>query len=187
MKVLTDREAVNWCRAWPLHLEFDDENLLNVTWSGPNYCVDISQMPWRDLLCTATSLAFLGARSIEAFSGGLVWVRRTGIASPDWEVVALRALEKFRLGSGEARSIEAAPAHLFRGDEASECAFVLLLVLLAEWDAYFISPSGDWIAFINHDDFITVAAKTLEIGNGMKESLKTWGPVTEQADPPRLF
>jgi len=62
-----------------------------------------------------------------------MWVRRTGIASPDWEVVLLRTFERFRLGYGETRSLEAARAQLFRKDESSECAGTLLLVLLAEW------------------------------------------------------
>jgi hypothetical protein len=187
MKVLNDLEAIDWCRRGPLHFGFDDEGLLCSPTGGQTYRVDISKMPWRDLLPTATSLAFLGSRSVEGFFGGLVWVRRTGIASPDWEVVILRALERFRLGFGENRSLEAARAHFFRSDESSECSAVLLLVLLAEWDAYFIHSSGDWIAFISHDDHITVVTKTPEVGRDIKESLETWGAVVQRFVPPRLF
>jgi hypothetical protein len=140
MKALTDREAMDWCRALPLQLEFDDAGRLSVPRESQTYTVDISKMPWRELLPTATSLAFLGSHVPKAFSGGLVWIRRTRIASPDWEEVVLRLLERFRMGYGESRSIEAARAQLFRSDESAELAGVILLVLLAEWDAYVVTP-----------------------------------------------
>src|ERR1700733_6717648 len=161
MKVLTNKEAVEWCKQPPRSLEFDNEVLLCAPETGYTYRVDISKINWRDLVPTATSLAFLGARSVEAFSGGLVWIRRTRIASPDWEVILQRTLERFRLGYGDDRSLDVAAAHLFRSDESSECAGTLLLVLLAQWDAYFLHPSGEWIAFIDNDDHITVTTKSV--------------------------
>jgi len=144
-------------------------------------------MRWRELLPTARSLALLGCHVIDAFYGGLVWIRRTRIAVPEMEEVALRALERFRLGYGENRSIETAPAHFFRKDESAELAAVVLLVLLAEWDAYVIHPSGDWVAFIDNDDHITVSARSPEIAEDLRGSLETWGPTTAVPAPSRLF
>ena len=92
----------------------------------------------------------------------------------------VRALERFRLGYGENRSLETARAHLFRSDESLECSAILLLVLLAEWDAYFVHSSGDWVAFIGNDDHITVAAKSAEMAKDLKGSLETWGQTTSE-------
>jgi len=130
-------------------------------------------------------LAFLGCHDVDAFSGGLVWIRRIRIAVPEMEAVVLRALERFRVGYGENRSLETARAHFFRNDEAADCSAVLLLVLLAEWDAYFVHPSGDWVAFIDHDDHITVTAKSAEIAEDLRGSLERWGPTptAELAQP----
>jgi hypothetical protein len=187
MKTFTDKEAMEWCRQWPLQLEFDNSGLLCAPKGGHTYRVDISKMPWRDLLSTARALAHLGCHTTEAFSGGLVWIRRTGIAVPEMENVIVRALERFRLGYGENRSLESARAHLFRSDESSECSSTLLLVLLAEWDAYLVHPSGDWVAFIDNDDHITVTAKSAEIAKDLKGSLEMWGQTTAELAPPRLF
>lgn len=186
MKTLTDLEAKEWCQQWPLRFTFDRDGLLCAPTEGVTYRVDISEMRWRDVVSTATALAFLDSRTLEQFSGGLLWVRRTGIASPDWEVVVLRTFERFRLGYGETRSLETVRAQLFRRDESSECAGALLLVLLAEWDAYFVHPSGDWVAFIDNDDHVTVTTRNVKIGEELKESLDTWGPTTAQPVPRRF-
>jgi hypothetical protein len=187
MKILTDKEAMEWCKQWPLQLEFDEGGLLRAPREGSTYRVDISKMPWRHLLSTARSLAHLGCHSVDAFSGGLVWIRRTCIAVPEMEQVVVRALERFRLGYGENRSLETARAHLFRNDESAECSATLLLLLLAEWDAYLVHPSGDWVAFIDNDNHITVTAKSAEMANDLKGSLETWGQTTPETAPPRSF
>lgn len=187
MRTLTDKEAIEWCKQWPLQLEFDNEGLLRAPKGGQTYRVDLSSMRWRDLLSTARALAFLGCHDVDAFSGGLVWIRRIRIAVPEMEAVVLRALERFRLGYGENRSLETARAHFFRNDEAADCSAVLLLVLLAEWDAYFVHPSGDWVAFIDHDDHITVTAKSAEIAEDLRGSLERWGPTTTAELAPPLF
>src|SRR6266481_3395422 len=124
MKTLTDKEAMDWCKAWPLQFEFDHDGLLCAPRSGYTYRVELSEMPWRSLLPTARSLAFLGCHVAEAFYGGLVWIRRTRIAVPEMEDVVLRALERFRIGFGENRSLETARAHLFRHDESNEFSAV---------------------------------------------------------------
>lgn len=187
MKTLTDKEAMEWCKQWPLQLEFDEQGLLCAPKGGDTYRVDISKMPWRDLLSTARALAHLGCHSVEAFSGGLVWIRRTRIAVPEMEDVVVRVLERFRMGYGENRSLETARAHLFRSDESPECSATLLLVLLAEWDAYFVHPSGDWIAFIDNDNHVTVTAKSAETAKDLKGSLETWGQTTAEPEPPKMF
>lgn len=187
MRTFTDEEAMEWCKQWPLQLEFDNNGLLCAPEGGHTYRVDISKMPWRRLLSTARALALLTCHSEETFSGGLVWIRRTGIAVPEMERVVVRALERFRMGYGENRSLESAHAHLFRSDEASECSAALLLVLLAEWDAYFVHPSGDWVAFIDNDNHITVTAKSAETAIDLKSSLESWGQTTPELAPPRLF
>jgi hypothetical protein len=187
MKTFTDKEAMEWCNQWPLQFEFEEGGCLRAPKDGLTYRVDISKMPWRDLLSTARSLAHLGCHSVDAFSGGLVWIRRTGIAVPEMEQVVVRALERFRLGFGENRSLETARAHLFRSDESAECSATLLLILLAEWDAYLVHPSGDWVAFIDNDDQITVTAKSAETAKDLKGSLETWGETTAEIGQPKLF
>ncbi len=178
MKTLTNTEAIEWCKQWPSQIEFDDEGLLLARSGGHTYRVDLSKMRWRELLPTARSVAFLGCHAVEAFSGGLVWIRRTRIAVPEMEEVVLRTLERLRLGYGEHRSVETAAAHLFRKDESAEFAGVLLLILLAEWDAYVVHSSGDWVAFIDNDDHITVTAWSADIAEDLRESLEQWGPTT---------
>jgi len=187
METLTDKEAMNWCKQWPLQLEFGVDGLLRVPSKGHTYVVDLSKMSWRDLLPTARALAFLGCHVAEAFSGGLVWIRRTGIAVPEMEAVVVSALERFRRGFGENRSLETARAHLFRKDESNEFSAVLLFVLLAEWDAYVVHPSGEWVAFISNDDRITVTARSAEVADDLKESMETWGPTIPELAPRTLF
>lgn len=187
MRTLTDKEAMGWCKQWPLQFEFDEEGRLCAPSGCHTYRVDLSKMRWRELLPTARSVAFLGCHSVEAFYGGLVWIRRTRIAVPEMEEVVLRALERFRMGYGETRSLETASAHFFRKDESAEFAAVLLLILLAEWDAYVVHPSGDWVAFIGNDDHMTVIARSPEIAEDLKGSLETWGPTAAVPAPSSLF
>lgn len=187
MKTLRDSEAMDWCRAWPLQLEFDDDGLLHMPRESHTYRVDISKMAWRELLPTARALAFLGCHAAEAFSGGLVWVRRTHIAVPEMEEVVLRALERFRMGYAENRSLETARAHLFRNDESAELAAMIALVLLAEWDTYVVHPSGDWVAVIDHDNHVTVTARSAEIAEDLRGSLEQWGPTAAVSGPATLF
>jgi len=162
MKTLTDKEAMEWCKQWPRQLDFD-EGLMRAPSGAHAYRVDLSKMHWRELVPTARSMAFLGCHTVEAFSGGLTWIRRTRIAVPELEEVTLRTLERFRLGYGENRSVETAAAHFFRKDESAEFAAVLLVILLAEWDAYVVHPSGDWVAFIDNDNHVTVTARSVEV------------------------
>jgi hypothetical protein len=83
MKTFTDKEAIEWCKQWPIQLEFDERGLLCVPKESHAYRVDLSKMSWRDVVSTARALAHLGCHSSEAFSGGLVWIRRIGIAVPE--------------------------------------------------------------------------------------------------------
>jgi len=54
-------------------------------------------------------------------------------------------------------------------------------------DVYFVHPSGDWVAFIDNDNHISVTTKTVEMGEELKKSLDTWGLTTVQPAPPKLF
>jgi hypothetical protein len=48
MKTFTDKEAMEWCKQWPLQLEFDTSGLLCAPTESHAYRVDISKMPWRE-------------------------------------------------------------------------------------------------------------------------------------------
>src|SRR2546425_94767 len=162
MKILTDEQARRWCQDWPVALKFNDDGIVLLPKEWSSYQVDISKIEWRDIVRIARGLAFIGCHSVEAFAGGLLWVRRIEIAVPEMEAVVRQALERFRNGYGELRPLEAAMAHLFRNDESNELAAVMLLVLLAEWDAYLIHPSGKWIATIDHDSYVKVISQSPE-------------------------
>lgn len=183
MRTLTNEEALDWCKAWPVQLELDNEGVFQIPSTWHSYRVDLSKLPWREILPIASSVAFLGCHTVEEFSGAMVWIRRTGIAVPEMEGVVRQTLERFRLGYGETRSLETAKAHIFRNDESSELAGVLLLILLAEWDAYVVHPTGDWVAAVNHDDYITVGIRTREAAERTRVSLEAWGPTTEVSWP----
>ena len=181
MKVLTDEEATLWCKQWPVNLKIQDGRFGSE--SDRSCTVDVSKLPWRDLLPTARSLAHLGCHSTQEFSGLLIWIRRIGIAVPEMENVIVHALERFRAGYGENRPLETARGHLFRAEEAPECSAAVLLVLLAEWEAYLVHPVGLWFAFIDNDNHVTVTAKSVEVAQDLKESLQVLGEILPTSPP----
>ena len=77
METFTDKEAMEWCKQSPLQLEFDVDGLLRVPSKSHTYVVDLSTMPWRGLLPTATAGA--GVRGLSGDTGGGGILRRTGM------------------------------------------------------------------------------------------------------------
>jgi hypothetical protein len=89
-----------------------------------------------------------------------------------WEQAAGRAfVDRVRAGFGDLRPFEEVDVFRFRSDEIELLtAFVILGTVLA-WDVYVISPSGDRIVFISHDEVFGVIAKTAEVKDAIMSTL----------------
>jgi hypothetical protein len=96
------------------------------------------------------------------FSGASPWFADEPFSG--WEQAAGRVvIDRIRAGFGDLRQFEEVSAYRFRSDEiALLTAFVILGIVLA-WDVYVLSPRGDRIVFISHDELFGVIAKTTEV------------------------
>lgn len=81
------------------------------------------------------ALALLQAEEESYFGGALLWFDLWGIGSPQLDRIGWSTVERMRLGYGETRSLEVAPAHRFRNDEPTQLQAFLLQAFIFQWDA----------------------------------------------------
>jgi hypothetical protein len=64
------------------------------------------------------------------FRGASLWITQWGVWDSKVEAVGFKAMERFRQGYGENRSLNIAPGHFFRHDESVESVACLVQPML---------------------------------------------------------
>jgi len=98
----------------------------------------------------------------------LLWVTEWGVWPSGEHMPLIRIL---RTAHGESRPLIEAPALQFRAsdDDAAFSFFILSALFL--WDCYLLAPSGESGAFLSHDEFLRVFARSHDALFGLEHRL----------------
>lgn len=162
MKLLSDREASEWCAQFGLDVEADGGSPAVRLASGesPQLRVLVPQLA-RDVV-TFGYVLLMSAISTDDeldFQGALLWLRDWDIWSSTTERVGLQLLAGMRMPDEKSTDIRSAPAHLLAASEIAATQSLLLLPLLFQWDAIYLPPAGGFACVISHHGFITFHAR----------------------------
>ncbi|MGA9041910.1 MAG: hypothetical protein WB421_15365 [Terriglobales bacterium] len=148
-------------------------------------CIQIEYPPGEgQLVYLARLVAALGYEE-RYFRGATLWITLWGVWDSRVEAVAFKAVERFRAGYGEARSLEVAPGHFFRDDEFVDAVALLVQPMIVGWDAYYVPQWAyggvDYFVHVSHDSYLTVVTRTEERYKETLETLKSfkWATVRE--------
>jgi hypothetical protein len=175
MKALTNEEARKWCsRVGP---KMAKDGLLS--YQGLRAHAFYLQAPeeFREIVVIAR--AMLTFRGEADFSGGMLWLRRWDIGSPQLVRVGWRILERMRGAQGESRPLEVAPAAIFRDDELVDLHSYLLQVIGFGWVADFVRPTGDFFLHFKNNRQVCFTADSTTTLKELRAAFSAWNPTEE--------
>jgi hypothetical protein len=175
MKALTTTEARQWCSRSELVMTRDFS--LKYNSASENKFFLTAPEEHREILVLARAvLIFRGEAN---FTGGLLWLQRWSIGSPQLVRAGWRILEDIRRAHGELRSLETAPAQLFRDDELVELHAFLIQAIAFGWVTDFIPSAGGFFFHFKDNRQICVATKSMETLNELRSHFQHWHPTDE--------
>ena len=121
----------------------------------------------------------LAFRGEAGFSGGLLWLRRWNIGSPQAVRTGWRVLEDIRRARGEVRSLEVAPAQFFREDEFVELHAFLIQTIGFGWVADYIPYTGNFFVHFKDNRQICFTAKASETLKELRTTFQKWTPTDQ--------
>ena len=180
MRGMTVEEAKSWCL--DVGLKLTEEGLLCYE-AEQRFFVSAPEEFRRIMPFTRVMLTFRGEA---AFSGGLIWLRRWDIGTPQFTRVGQQILEDIRRAHGDLRSLELAPAQLFRDDELSKLQAFLVQVVGFGWVAEFVPSTGQFFAHFKDNRQVCFAGKLTDSLNELRAALKQWNPTEDDPMARRL-
>jgi hypothetical protein len=113
------------------------------------------------------------------FSGGLIWFHMWYVGSPELKKPGWRIIEDMRRAHGDLRSLDIAPAQVFRDDEFVELHAFLIQMMAYGWSGYYVPSAEDFfLDFRTSERFFCVAKSAERLGT-LYSSLKSWNPSNE--------
>jgi hypothetical protein len=121
----------------------------------------------------------LSIQSERGFSGGLVWFRMWYVGSPELTKPGWRILEDIRRAHGDLRTLDIAPAQVFREDEFVELHAFLIQTMAYGWSGYYLPSAEDFFLDFRTSERFFCVAKSPERLSALYGSLKSWSPARE--------
>lgn len=112
----------------------------------------------------------------EQFSGAILWLQRWELWSESIDRAGYVFLNGIRSSAGCSLPISSAPAHLFGSGELATAYTVLSLPMMFQWDAYFVSATGEFSARISHDGNLELISPSAELHRVLSERFQQWEP-----------
>ena len=175
MKVMAIEEAKKWCSKVGLRLARDA--VLRYPRSPEHRFFVLAPEEFR--LIMAFTRAMLEFRSEADFCGGLLWLRRWSIGSPQMVRVGWRIIEDIRRVHGGLQSLEVAPAQLFRDDEFVDLHAFLAQVVGFGWKAEFVPSTGNFFLHFKDNRQVCFTAKSADVLNELRVDFARWNPTDE--------
>jgi len=172
MKTITSAEARKWCLQAGLQVGRYD--LLRYRQSKKH--LFFVRAPEEHRLITALSYHILTFRGAVSFSGGLLWLKRWSIGSPQMVRPGWLILESIRRAHGELRSLEAANAQVFRDDEFVELHAFLNQAIAFGWVTDYVPSTGRFFLHFKDNRQICFAAKSPTTLGELRTSFQKWNP-----------
>jgi hypothetical protein len=181
MKAMNSTEARQWCSE--VGLVMRDYTLRFETPGEHKFFV---QTPEEHRMITALAYHILAFRQEVSFSGGLLWLQRWDIGSPQLVRPGWRILEEIRRAHGESRSLEAAPAQVFREDELVEFHAFLIQVIGFGWVTDYVPSAGRFFLHFKDNRQIRFEAESQQILEELHTAFQKWNPTEEDPMVERL-
>lgn len=165
MRLLSDPEAREWCSQAAPSSWYGSDRLRSprVRIIVPDDAISVVALAY---VLTITGVdQYAEANHTES----LLWLRRWEIWSESIDRAGYVFLEALRSQSGDTRSFDDAPAHLFGPGEFEPAHACIVLPMLFQWDASFISKDGALSAFISYEGYIDL---NVEYGSTMQALLE---------------
>jgi hypothetical protein len=175
MQTLTKEQVREYCKEF---YELTDEDILYPNNSSERMSKLKIKTPEEHRRIVALAQEILLFRDISLFGGGFVWLRRWDVGVSELVRPGWRILEDIRRAHGDLRSLEIAPAQLFRHDEFVELHVFLVQIMAYGWDAYFI-PGGEYFFTFRSSGKVYGEAKSTQTLDDLSLALATWEPSRE--------
>ena len=173
---MTSDEARKWCSQEAVGLMLTRDDVLRYK-SGEQRFFVTAPEEHRDIVFLARQISSF--RGEADFAGGLLWLRRWEIGSPQQVRVGWRILEDIRRAHGESKSLEMAPAQLFRNDELVELHAFLVQAIAFGWVAEYIPAGTGYFAHFKDNRQVCLSAESPETLKEMRTSFQDWKPTDQ--------
>ncbi len=182
MKAMTVEEAKSWCLS--AGLRPNEEGLLCYSpLAAQRFFVSAPEEFRRIMPFTRDMLTFRGEA---AFSGGLIWLQEWTIGTPQFTRVGRQIVEDIRRAHGEPRSLELAPAQLFRDDELLDLHAFLVQITGFGWVADFVPSTGGFFVHFKGNRQVCFTSKSTDSLNELRAALGEWNPTEDDPMVRRL-
>jgi hypothetical protein len=171
LKVLTAADTIEWL-SWFARFPDPSGDYVHCDGKGLFFthpdanCIDLEYPPKLERL--PFFVRFLAAVGYEDrdFEGALLWFTEWGVWNSRDEAMGCRIVESMHRAAGQPKSFEAAPGHLFRGDELQDAVAMLIQPMIFGFDAYYLPRwsygTGEFFLYVSHDSYVTVVTRTKE-------------------------
>lgn len=169
MQPFTREQAIGWCAERGISVSDRDELQFDLPKA---YTLTTSLLPGRAILGQAAVLAYKANE--EPFEGGLLYVRNENEQPERWESfwgLTEATLGLLRQSVDWRGNLSQHPAQHFAPHDAAPALAFVTQLLLFDIDAYFVPEKADYIAFINHDEVISLFCRDASWHDIMSKSL----------------
>jgi hypothetical protein len=180
MKSITSEEARWWSSQESTSLKLTDEDVLYYhSEAEPSFVV---KSPLQHRRMVALTYEILMLSDLTTFEGGLVWMRlgQWDVGVTEYVRTGWRIIEDMRRAHGDLRTLDLAPAQLFRRDEFVELHVLLIQVMSYGLGAYFVPCVGDYFLDFQISERFVCKAKSAEKLKELYSALKKWEPSRER-------
>ena len=117
-----------------------------------------------------------GVREYEEsqFSGALLWLQRWEIWSESIDQAGFVLLNGVRTISNCASSVHDAPAQQFAEGEFTLAHACLVLPMLFQWDAYYLTANGDVICYVCHEGYLELSVRGTQLHTESLNRFREW-------------
>ncbi|SRR5579871_16678 len=175
MQVMTTEAARSWCTQEALGLRVRRYDRLTYGQSRPHRFFVAAPELHREIVVLAREMTH-GENQV---AGGLLWLQRWDIGSPELVRTGWRILEDIRRANGQPAPLEIAPAVLFRDDEAVEQHVFLIQTIAYGWVADFVPRGGGFFLHFKDNRQICFASRSLQIHRELMLAFQRWNPSAE--------
>jgi hypothetical protein len=172
MKTLNEAEIQKWFEQPSVSVRMNQYGLLSFRDTKRHSAV--IETPEGSAERIALSHALLSFRE---FFGGMLWIKEWRVGDLEGMTTGWRVMEDMRKAMGQAGPLEAAPGQLFRLDEVQDARAFLTVVLLWDWQAFWVPSTSEYFYYLHHNDKIEINASSEETFSGLTSHLSGWRPV----------
>jgi hypothetical protein len=173
MKAITEVEARKWCSLKSVGLRVGRLDFLSYKQSKHVFFITA---PEEHRMITALSYRILNRRGEHSFSGGLLWLQRWDIGSPELVRPGWLILENIRRAHGELRSLEVAPAQFFRDDELVELHAFMNQAIAFGWVTDYVPFAGKFFVHFKDNRQVCFATESAATLKELRAEFQRWNP-----------